>query len=601
MSHRILILAHRTELIEQAADKLGRHLGLRPEIEMADQIAGRSGLFGSPVVVSSIQTQNYGRACKECDGNSRIITGITDDLWPIWVDCTVCLDGLVRRMQRFDPNDFGLVVIDEGHHATAKSYRRVMDYYGRNDACQFLLVTATPHRRDGVGMGEICQTVAFQRDIGWGISEGWLCPIRQGIVTVHGLNFADVRTKAGGDFADGSLQKAMRGGVDESEQANLDEGPIMEVVVPTVKEAAGRQGLVFASGKQHARDITHVLNRWHDAGVSALCVVDDTPKEERAESIRQFKNGDIQFLVGCGVFTEGFDAENVAIIANARPTKSKSLYTQIIGRGTRVLGGEHLGRYATAEERRAFIAGNGKPFCTVLDFVGSSAELGIVTSIDVLAGDAALADIAAARSATHKSDRIVDPEEEIKKAKASREKAAADEEERKRKAEEKRRQAREEMDRRRKELESRRGLQAEAEYDIREVDTFGNSGGVTGQVRRGTISDKQLAYLVKMGMSATTASTWGKQQAGAIITKRRVHFDVLLKEGLRWSQIKSMSMSEGDAAVRRVREKQSGVVQQGHPPRQSDPRPRGEVHDRGHRDHEYQPRHQPEMERQPDW
>jgi len=554
MSHRVLILAHRTELIEQAADKLGRHLGLRPEVEMADQFAGRSGLFGSPVVVSSIQTQNAGRKCPDCGGECRIFGGVTDDLWPRWSDCTRCLEGLVRRMQRFDPRDFGLVVIDEAHHGTAASYRRIMGYYGRNPDCQFLLVTATPHRGDGVGLGKICETVAFQRDLAWGIQEGWLCPVRQGIVTVHGLNFAEVRTKMGGDFADGSLQRAMRGGVGKHEEANLDEGPIMEVVVPTVKEAAGRQGLVFAAGKQHARDIAHVLNRWHDSGVSALCVVDDTPKEERAESIRQFKSGEVQFLVGCGVFTEGFDAENVAIIANARPTRSKSLYTQIVGRGTRVLGGETLGSHETAEARKMFIAHGRKPFCTVLDFVGVSAELGIVTSIDLLAGDAAPADIAAARAAAGKSQEIFDPAEELRKAKSSREKSEQDEAERQRKAEEKRRQAQEAMERRRQEMEARRGIRAEVEYDIREVNPFANEGGIASQVRRGTISDKQLAYLVKMGISATTASTWNKAQAGAVITKRRVHFDVLLKEGFRWGQIKTLSMAQGDAEVKRFRD-----------------------------------------------
>lgn len=585
MSHRILILAHRTELIEQAADKLARHLGLRPEIEMADQYAGRSGLFGSPVVVSSIQTQVAGKKCGACEGKG----------------CHECIDGKVRRMQRFDPQDFGLVVIDEGHHATAKSYRQVMDYYGRNDACQFLLVTATPHRGDGVGLGEICNSVAFNRDIGWGISEGWLCPIRQGIVTVHGLNFSEVRTKMGGDFADGSLQKAMRGGVEEGESANLDEGPIMEVVVPTVKEAAGRQGLVFAAGKQHARDITHVLNRWHDSGVSALCVVDDTPKEERAESIRQFKNGDVQFLVGCGVFTEGFDAENVAIIANARPTKSKSLYLQILGRGTRVLGGEEIGRLATAEERRAFIASGKKPFCTMLDFVGASAEIGIVTTIDVLAGDANAADIAAARQSARKSDKIIDPEAELAKAKVSREKAEQDEAERQRKLEEKRRQAQEAMERRKQEMEARRGIRAEVEYDVRLVDPFENQGGVAAQVRKGTISEKQLGYLVKMGMSATTASTWSKQQAGAIITKRRVHFDVLLKSGWRWSQIKALSLAEGDREVKRVQGKKNGIVQQGHPDRQPDARSRDPQH--GGRDSggELRAGDKPQVQRLADW
>ena len=150
-------------------------------------------------------------------------------------------------------------------------------------------------------------------------------------------------------------------------------------------------------------------------------------------------------------------------------------------------------------------------------------------------------------------------------------------------------------------MEARRGIRAEVEYDVRLVDPFENQGGVAAQVRKGTISEKQLGYLVKMGMSATTASTWSKQQAGIIITKRRVHFDVLLKSGWRWSQIKALSLAEGDREVKRVQGKKNGIVQQGHPGRQPDARSRDPQH--GGRDSggELRSGNQPQVQGQPDW
>ena len=116
---RALVLAHREELIFQAADKIHKVTGFRCEVEMADYRADMgTGLFGGPqVVVSTIQTQ-----CSGADGSGR--------------------------MTRFDPAMFGLLIVDEAHHATAATYRRVIEYYRQNPALKVLCVTATPDRAD---------------------------------------------------------------------------------------------------------------------------------------------------------------------------------------------------------------------------------------------------------------------------------------------------------------------------------------------------------------------------------------------------------------------------------------------------------------------
>ena len=123
---RALVLAHREELIFQAADKVQRVTGFQCEVEMANYRADLSGgLFGGPqVVVSTIQTQ-----CSGADGSGR--------------------------MSRFDPRMFGLLIIDEAHHTTAQTYRRVIDYYRQNPQLKVLGVTATPDRADEQALGQV--------------------------------------------------------------------------------------------------------------------------------------------------------------------------------------------------------------------------------------------------------------------------------------------------------------------------------------------------------------------------------------------------------------------------------------------------------------
>lgn len=478
---RVLVLAHRAELINQAANHAIR-AGLKVGIEMGHQYARRE----DQVVISSVQSQVAVRRCSACLGDG----------------CDVCdHTGRVRRLTRFNPEEFGLVIVDEGHHATADSYRLILKWYRQNSRCRTLLVTATPKRSDDVGLHNVAESCAFQMDLRESIAEGWLVMPLQRFVQVEDLHLERVGTKMGGDLADGELERVFLGSTPDEELALLH-----SVARPTIEEAAGRQGIVFASGKAHARKLAAAFNSY--ARVTAECVVEDTPHDERARIIRRYLNGETQFLCGCGVFTEGFDAPMTSVIAVARPTKSQSLYLQMIGRGTRPVPGL-VDQYDTAEARRTAIANSAKPNCIVLDFYGNADRHKLISVADVLAGDDVdELDLKAALQSARKLNRAVDMEELLKRAKAARE-------------------AREERIRR--EQEQRRVRVATTHradrinYVARDVDLF--SGNVWKLLEGYEpppeyATKKQVYRLVRLGMRMDQAMGLTKRQACQEIDRR---------------------------------------------------------------------------------
>ena len=355
---RALVIAHRTELITQAVDKIHRTTGLRCEIEMADL-----RVMGFPdVVVSTVQTQTSGG------------------------------DGL-GRMGRFSPDDFGLVIIDEAHHAPAKAYRRMLDYYKQNPRLKILGVTATPDRADEKALGQIFDTVAFDYEILDAIHDGWLVPIEQQVVSVAGLDYSSIRTTAG-DLNGGDLATVME------EESNLH-----AIAAPTIDIAGTRRTLVFAASVRQAERLCEIFNRHKNGCADFVCGT--TPKELRAKTIKRFEDGAIQYVVNVGVFTEGFDAPHTEIIVLARPTKSRSLYAQMIGRGTRPLPGIVDALPANYMRRHA-IKKSDKPACLVVDFAGNAGRHKLVTTADILGGNVDAETIARARQVAEKTGKPID-------------------------------------------------------------------------------------------------------------------------------------------------------------------------------------------------
>lgn len=263
---RMLILSHREELVEQPRKYFTCSYGV-------ERAASRSA--GEEVVSASVQT-------------------------------------LVRRLDRFAPDEFGLVVCDEAHHAAAGTYRKIFDHFRPEKLIGF---TATPNRGDKVRLNDVFQKIIFQRDLRWGIENGYLCGIQCLRVNI-GYDLTAVHTRQG-DYAPGELDQAMDGTAD--------------AIAEAYQKYAKGATLIFAVSVRHAREIA-------DKIPGAVVVTGET--RDRAAIIRAFTDGEIPVLVNCMVFTEGTDIPRVETVMVARPTQSESLYCQMVGRGTRLYPGK---------------------------------------------------------------------------------------------------------------------------------------------------------------------------------------------------------------------------------------------------------------------
>lgn len=339
---RIMVLAHREELIYQARDKMHAVTGVQAEVEMAQEWASSNLFYRTDIVVSTVQTQIAG--------------------------------GEGGRMQRFKPDDFSLLVIDEAHHAPADTYKRIIEYYRRNPDLKVLGVTATPDRHDKKAMGQIFEEVAYEYGMEDGINDGWLVDIEQISKFLQTLDYSQVRSMAG-ELNGKDLAKV------------LEHEEIVHAFVDGIMDGAGdRKTLVFAASVVQAELMAEIFNRSSRKPGSARYVTGTTPKEIRRAMFKDFSAGEFQYLVNVGVLTEGYDEPGIGCVALARPTKSRPLYGQMIGRGARVLEELDIDQYDDEVERKAAIAASNKPRLLVLDFVGNAGKHNLVTVADILGG-----------------------------------------------------------------------------------------------------------------------------------------------------------------------------------------------------------------------
>lgn len=442
--NKAMVIAHREELIFQAKEKIERCTGLKSNIEMGQFRADTNwGLFGmSQVVISTVQTQNSG-----------------------------------DRLLNFKPEDFGLLVIDEAHHCTSPTYRKIIDYYRQNPRLKVLGVTATPDRADEEALGQIFETVAFDYEILDAIKDGWLVPVEQQMVEVDGLDFSSVRTTAG-DLNGADLAEIME-----------FEKNLHGIADPTIKIVGDRRTLVFTASVAQAERLCEIFNR-HRAGCSAF-VCGKTQKDDRRRIISDFDHGKIQFMVNCGVFTEGWDDKaidemGVQVIAIARPTKSRALYAQMCGRGLRPLPGVVDGHELdTPDNRLLSISSSNKSSCLIIDYVGNSGRHKLMSTADILGGNVSDEVIELAKKKARENGRAMRMDEALQESQEEIEK----EKERKRLAEEARRAK----------------LLAKAKYTSKNVDPF-DVFQLTPQQDRGwhkgkVLSDKQKDMLMKQGIN----------------------------------------------------------------------------------------------------
>lgn len=308
---RVLVLAGRRELLEQAIGSLA-DFGVAASLEQAEEFAPRDG---TGAVVASVQTMQG------------------------------------ARLEQWPRDAFSLIIVDEAHHATAVSYRRILDHF---ESAKVLGVTATPNRTDGVALGEVFESVAMEYSLADAIRDGWLVPIRDMRIIVKELDLSSVKLKKNGDFQDQAL----------SEQLEREE-VLHGMLTPLLELAGDRPTLVFCASVAHAEKMAAVLTDYTGHPVKA--VSGETDAEIRRQRIDDFRAGRVQFLCSCNLLLEGFDAPPTSCVAMCRMTKSTTLYTQAIGRGTRL--------------------SPGKGDLLVLNFEDNSAAAGgIVSCADVLAG-----------------------------------------------------------------------------------------------------------------------------------------------------------------------------------------------------------------------
>jgi len=464
---RVLVVAHREELIYQAAHKIEAVTGEHPDIEMAALKADASLFKKRRVVVAS-------------------------------KDSLVAPRGEGRRFEKFKPDEFSLIIVDEAHHATAPTYRLIFDYF---KAAKIFGVTATPDRADEIGLKQVFETVAFDYEIEDAIKDGWLVPIKQKSVEVQGLDYSTVRT------TDGDLNATDVAAVLSKEEL------LHQFCDATLRECGDKRTIVFAPPgfNKDADDpfrvserITEILNR-HKPG-SARLVWQKTEKADRKNTLTDFKQGGFQYLVNVGVFTEGFDEPGIECVVMVRATKSRALYAQMLGRGTRPLPGLVDGVDSKPDRIRNIVRSK-KPSVLVLDFVGNSGQHKLITPADILGG--------------RLDDRVLERAKQIVQQKGGSVQAAIDEAKHKIKEED-------ELAKQRA-AQKRAEAKARAAYSTNEVSPF-NAADLAPSRRfqsngNTPATEKQIAFLARYGVDGRGMSKpEAGQRVGRIIDgfKRKV-------------------------------------------------------------------------------
>jgi superfamily II DNA or RNA helicase len=284
-----LVLAHRTELIEQATDKLKQ---INPDARVG-VMQGRVKQYRAEIVVASIQTAS---------GHASI--------------------NLLKSRR------WGLIIIDETHHAVADTYLRVLRELGayEPDGPLVLGVTATLDRGDDRALGDVFETIVEPKiGILQLVKQGYLVPPRGVRVKIAELDLGRVRQTAG-DFNSGALGSAMSAAMAPK-----------RIVEAWQEHAPGRPTVAFLPTVALSIEQAQTFN---DAGVIARHLDGGTPAAERAEALEAFRRGEITALCNVGLFTEGTDLPSIACVILGRPTSSGSLYTQMVGRGLRLHPGK---------------------------------------------------------------------------------------------------------------------------------------------------------------------------------------------------------------------------------------------------------------------
>ena len=279
---RVLILAHRGELLDQAADKIKKTTGLQCAVEKAEE----SCLYSwYRVTVGSVQT-----LMRE------------------------------KRLNQFDPGYFDTIIIDEAHHCISDSYQRILHHFS---GANVLGVTATPDRGDMRNLGQVFESLAYEYTLPKAIKEGYLSPIKALTIPLK-MDLSGVGVQSG-DFKVSDLGTAL-------------DPYLYQIAEEMAKYCRERKTVVFLPLVKTSQKFRDILN---ERGFSAAEVNGESA--DRAQILSDFDAGRYNVLCNSMLLTEGWDCPSVDCIVVLRPTKVRSLYCQMVGRGTRLCDGkDHL-------------------------------------------------------------------------------------------------------------------------------------------------------------------------------------------------------------------------------------------------------------------
>lgn len=456
---RVLILAHRGELLEQAADKLRAATGLRAQTEKAESTS--VGKWCS-VVVGSVQT-------------------------------------LMResRLKKFREDAFGAIIVDEAHHALSASYQNVLSYFGE---AYVLGVTATPDRGDMKDMGEYFDSLAYEYSLAKAVKEGFLCPIKAQTIPLR-LDISGVAIQ-NGDYKASDVGTALDPYL----------GQIAQEMAACCK---GRKTVVFLPLVTTSRKFCRMLG---ETGLRAAEVNGES--RDRAEILRDFDAGKYDILCNSMLLTEGWDCPSVDCITVLRPTRSRSLYCQMVGRGTRL--------------------SPGKSDLLILDFLWLTARHELCRPAHLLAKSREVADAMTARiEAAGEPEDIEDAEREASQdVIAQREESLA-------------KQLAEMRGRKRKLVDP-----LQFEFSIQAEDLSGYVPSFGWEM--GPASDKQKATLEKFGISPDGIECAGKaQQLITRLCKRRAEGlstpkQIRFLEGRGFRHVGTWQMADASRLIDRI-------------------------------------------------
>ena len=272
---RVLVLAHRGELLDQAADKLAKATNLKCAKEKASDTCLNSWFR---VVVGSVQT-------------------LMQD----------------KRLNKFSSDYFDTIIIDEAHHCISNSYQKILNHF---DGAKVLGVTATPDRGDMKNLGSVFESLAYEYTLPKAIKEGYLSPIKALTIPLK-LDLSSVSQQAG-DFKVSEIGSAL--------------DPYLEQIAEEmVKHCFDRKMVVFLPLISTSQKFVKILNEKNFKAVEV-----NGNSQNRAEILSDFDNDKYNVLCNSMLLTEGWDCPSVDCIVVLRPTKVRSLYSQMVGRGTRL-------------------------------------------------------------------------------------------------------------------------------------------------------------------------------------------------------------------------------------------------------------------------